>query len=205
MTAKLKSLHARTGAAALWMIAATALPALALETYQIDSVHSSPGFKIRHLFSHTTGRFTDFSGTLQYDAEHPERSRIEITIQTASIDTDNERRDEHLRSADFFDVATHPTITFRSTRIDPTGEANRYRVTGDFTLLGVTRPILVDVELLGLAEVPGMGARGGFSATTTIDRKAFGMQWNKILDAGGTVLGNDVTIDFPIEIVRVDS
>jgi len=176
-----------------------------VEVYQIDKVHSLAGFKIRHLFSKTAGRFTDFGGTLHFDAAKPEDSRIEITIQAASIDTDNENRDNHLRTADFFDVEKYPTITFMSTKIEPTGEKDRFKVTGDFTMLGVTKPVTISVELLGFAEFPGMGHRGGFSASTTINRKDFGMQWNKVFDAGGTILGEEVEIDFPIEVMRAAS
>ncbi|MBM3317401.1 MAG: YceI family protein [Candidatus Eisenbacteria bacterium] len=172
------------------------------EVFQIDVAHSSAGFKVRHLFNQTTGRFTDFTGALQYDPARPENSSIEITIRAASIDTANENRDNHLRGSDFFDVEKHPTIVFRSTKIEPTDQENRYRVTGDFTMLGVTRPIVVTVDALGFADLPGMGYRGGFSATATINRKDFGMQWNKLLDAGGTLLGDDVQVEFPLQVVR---
>lgn len=191
----------------LAVLALAALSGASAETdvYQIDKVHSLAGFKVRHLFSQTAGRFTDFGGELHYDAAQPENSRIEITIQAASIDTDNDNRDNHLRSADFFHVEKYPTITFKSTKIEPAGEKNRYKVTGDFTLLGVTKPVTVSVELLGFAEFAGMGHRGGFSARTTINRKDFGMEWNKVLDAGGTILGEEVEIDFPIEVMRAAS
>jgi polyisoprenoid-binding protein YceI len=173
-----------------------------LETYQLDAAHSSPTFKIRHFFTQVSGRFSDFAGVLHVDRAKPENSHIEITIQAASITTENEKRDNHLRSADFFDVEKFPLITFKSTKIEPGGAPNRYLVTGDFTMLGVTRPVVVTVDALGFADFPGMGYRGGFAATATINRKDFGMQWNKVLDAGGTMLGDEVQIDFPIEVVR---
>jgi polyisoprenoid-binding protein YceI len=179
--------------------------AAALETYDIDAVHSGINFKVRHLFTNVPGRFGEFSGTLQYDAEKPQNSTIEIVIQAASIDTDNDRRDEHLRSADFLETETYPTITFKSTKIEPAEKANHYKVTGEFTLHGVTRTIVIDVELLGFGEFPGMGHRGGFHAATTINRQDFGVKWNRVLDVGGAVLGDEVHIECPIEVVRQDS
>jgi polyisoprenoid-binding protein YceI len=199
---RMRTLWPSLGAALLALAVFTGPAAAALETYNIDASHSSPTFKIRHLFSQVSGRFSDFAGVLQVDPAKPENSHIEITIQAASINTDNQRRDDHLRSADFFNVEKFPVITFKSTKIEPGGAPNRYLVTGDFTLLGVTRPVTVTVDALGFADFPGMGYRGGFAATTTINRKDFGMQWNKLLDAGGTMLGEDVQIDFPIEVVR---
>ena len=177
-------------------------PAMAAERYEIDTVHSAIGFKVRHLFSHTTGCFTVFSGVLHYDAEHPEQSSIALVIQASSIDTDNERRDDHLRSADFFDVAQHPTLAFQSTKIESAGERDLYHVTGDFTLRGVTRPVTVVVEILGFGEIPGMGTRGGFSAQTTINRQDFGVKWNKVLDKGAAVLGDEVHIDCSLEVMK---
>ena len=172
------------------------------ETYRIDTAHSAVGFKVRHLFSHTSGRFTDFSGKLVYDAEKPVNSSIELMINAASIDTDNDTRDNHLRSNDFLHIEAHPQITFKSTRIAETGKPNHFDVTGDLTIRGVTRAVTVAVEILGFGEFPGMGHRGGFNASTTINRQDFGVKWNKLLDAGGTLLGNDVHIDCPIEVVR---
>jgi polyisoprenoid-binding protein YceI len=202
---KMRSL-ARAGMAALFALAALCLPArAALETFQIDPAHSSAGFKVRHLFTQVEGRFKEIAGTLNYDAAKPENSHIEITIQAASISTDNDMRDNHLRSADFFDVVQHPTITFKSTMIMPTDQKGRYQVTGDFTMHGVTRPVVVTVDLIGFGEAPGMGYRGGFAATTTINRQDFGLKWNKVLDSGGTLIGDQVQIDFPIEVVRQGS
>lgn len=183
------------------VLVAAAVPARALEVYDIDPAHSAAGFKVRHLFTQVNGRFTQFAGTLSYDAAKPVNSRIEITIQTTSIDTDNERRDNHLRGADFFDVEKYPQITFKSTKIEPAGEANHYRVTGDFSMHGVTKPVTVAVELLGFGESQGMGKRGGFAAQVTLDRSEFGITWNKTLDTGGLMLGNEVQVDFPIEVV----
>ena len=194
---------ALAGTIALFALAALCLPAqAALETFKIDAAHSSAGFKVRHLFTQVVGRFKDVAGTLSYDAAKPEDSKIEITIQAASISTDNDRRDNHLRSADFFNVELYPTITFKSTKITPADRKGSFEVTGDFTMLGVTRPVVVAVDLIGFADVPGMGYRGGFAATATINRLDFGLKWNKVLDSGGTVVGDQVQIDFPIEVVR---
>jgi polyisoprenoid-binding protein YceI len=194
---------ALAGMVALFALAVLCLPAqAALETFQIDPAHSSAGFKVRHLFTQVGGRFKDVAGMLAYDAAKPENSHIEITIQTASISTDNDLRDNHLRSADFFNVAQYPTITFKSTMIMPTDQPGRYQVTGDFTMLGVTRPVVVTVDLIGFGEAPRMGYRGGFAATTTINRQDFGLKWNQVLDTGGTLIGDQVQIDFPIEVVR---
>ncbi len=210
MVASTRSLKRRSlalaGTVALLALAAFGVPAqAALETFQIDPAHSSAGFKVRHLFAPVAGRFKEIAGTLSYDAAKPENSSIEITIQTTSISTDNDMRDNHLRSADFFNVAQFPTITFKSTKITPTDQKGRYEVTGDFTMHGVTRPVVVTVDLLGFAAVPGMGYRGGFAATTTINRQDFGVKWNKVLDNGGTLVGDQVQIDFPIEVVRQGS
>jgi polyisoprenoid-binding protein YceI len=183
----------------LWLAAAT--QAQALEVYDIDAVHSAANFKVRHIFAYTSGHFTQFGGTLWYDAQKPENSRIEIAIQAASINTGNDQRDNHLRSADFFDVEKFPQITFKSTKIVPAKDPQHYRVTGDFTLHGVTKPVTIDVEVLGFGENPGLGKRGGFSAQVTLDRTAFGIVWNKTLESGGLLLGNEVQVDFPLEVV----
>jgi polyisoprenoid-binding protein YceI len=181
----------------------TAQPAAAAtETYKIDAVHSGIRFSVRHLFSPTPGRFSDFAGTLKYDAAHPENSQIELTIQAASIDTDNDRRDQHLQSEDFLFVEKFPTLTFKSTSIVPTEKAGHFQVTGDFTLRGVTHPVTLAVQLLGFGEVAGMGYRGGFTATTTINRQDFGVKWNKVLDTGGTLLADEVQIECALEVVR---
>ncbi len=174
-----------------------ATPAQAAEVFQVDPVHSAVGFKVRHLLSKAGGGFDEFSGTLHYDAQNPAKSRMEFTIQAASIDTDNEKRDQHLRSADFFDVEKYPTITFKSTKIEPTDKAGHYKVTGDFTMHGVTKPIVVDAEVLGFAET-GMGLRGGVDVEATIDRKEFDIVWNQTMDKGGVVLGDDVEIDISL-------
>jgi polyisoprenoid-binding protein YceI len=175
------------------------------EVYKIDSVHSSVNFKVRHLLSYTSGRFTDFSGVLNYNDANPEASQIEFSIQTASIDTGNENRDGHLRNSDFFDVESYPAITFKSKTIKKSKGENMYEVAGDLSMHGVTKEVAVEVEMLGFGEFPGMGKRGGFNVTAKINRKEFGMTWNKLLEAGGTVIGEDIQIDCPLEVIKVES
>jgi polyisoprenoid-binding protein YceI len=173
----------------------------AVETYEIDPVHSSVMFKVRHLFTKVAGRFDDFSGILRWDPEDPTKSSVEVTIQAASIDTDNEKRDEHLKSKDFLAVQEYPTITFRSTKVEKVGE-NRFEVTGDLTIHGVTKPVTLEVEAMGFGPGPMGKYRGGFTATTKIDRTEFGVSWNMAVEGGGLVLGKQVEITLDIEVVR---
>lgn len=169
-----------------------AVPAVAeAGTWTVDSAHSGVGFEIRHLLTDVPGRFNDFEGTIVYDPENPASSSVEFTVQAASIDTGNEDRDNHLRSADFFDVEKHPTITFKSKKVVKAGE--NLAVTGDFTLHGVTREITVPVEFRGT-----MGNAAGFATEFTIDRNDYGIEWNRNT-GGGAILGNDVDIEIEIE------
>jgi len=170
------------------------------EVFEFDKAHTSPSFKVRHFFTPVNGHFKDFTGTVQWDAADPTKSTVEITIQTASIDTGNDKRDEHLRSADFFDAANNPTITFKSTKIDKTEMKDHYRVSGDLTMRGVTKPVVIDLEVLGFADLGKMGKRGGFHATTKINRQDWNVSWSRKLDNGSVVLADDVEIDFPIEV-----
>ena len=181
--------------------ALAALPSLALaetETFNLDKNHSQVGFKVRHFVSKVGGRFGDYEGTVNIDRAKPEASSVEITIKTDSINTDNAQRDGHLKSPDFFDAAKFPTITFKSTKIVAKGN-NAYDVTGDFTLHGVTKSIVVPVSFLGFIKDPRGGEKAGFEGTTTINRKDYGIIWNQNLDAGGAVLGDDVTVDLNFE------
>ncbi|HZL86224.1 MAG TPA: YceI family protein [Candidatus Krumholzibacteria bacterium] len=171
------------------------------EVFQIDKNHSMAGFKIRHLFTQVTGRFDDLSGAVTWDEAEPTKSSVELTIQAASINTSHEGRDEHLRSADFFDAVKYPTLTFKSTKIEKTDKANMFKVHGDLTMRGVTKPVVIDLEVLGFGDTSG-GRVAGFNATTKINRQDFGITWNKTLDSGGTLLSDEVTIDFPIEAKR---
>ncbi len=184
-------------AAALSLLAA-GLPALAAETYSVDKTHSEVSFKVKHLLGKVPGRFDDFSGTIQFDAAKPANSSVEFAIKATSIDTANGDRDNHLRSADFFDVEKFPEITFKSTAVKEVAK-NRYQVTGAFTLHGVTKTITLPVEYLGEAKM-GDNVKAGFSAETVINRKDYGIVWNKTLDSGGTLLGEDVEISINLEV-----
>ena len=171
-------------------------------TFDIDQPHSQVGFSIRHFFSKVQGQFKDFSGTIVMDPNAPAASSVKVTIQAASISTGNDGRDKHLRSRDFFAADSLPTLTFKSTKVDSAGK-DRVKVTGDFTMHGVTKSVVLDVEFLGMGEVGvgghSMGTKAGFDATTTLNRKDFGINWNKTLDQGGLMIGEDVTISLHIE------
>jgi polyisoprenoid-binding protein YceI len=171
----------------------------AAETLVIDRVHSGASFQIRHFVSKVNGRFTDFSGTIVADQAKPEASSVEFTVKTASIDTDQENRDKHLRSADFFDAEKYPEITFKSTSVKAAGK-DKFDVTGNLTMHGVTKQVTLPVTHLGTVG-SGKDARYGFETTTTLDRKDYGIVWNKALDAGGFMLGDDVTVTINLAAV----
>lgn len=186
---------------ALILALAVSTAVLAADTYKLDVAHSNVEFKIRHLVSQVTGRFGEFDATLQLDAADPTRSTVELTIKASSIDTREPKRDNHLRSPDFFDVQKFPEMTFKSTKIVK-GSGNTYQVTGSFTMHGVTKEITIPVEFLGTAKDPWGNERAGFSATFPIDRKEYGVSWNKALDAGGFLLGDEVTATVNLEAVK---
>jgi polyisoprenoid-binding protein YceI len=171
-------------------------------TWDIDTVHSSIGFKVRHLvISKVNGRFTRWTGTLALDDQRPENSHVDVRIEADSIDTHEPQRDGHLRSPDFLDTAKFPELTFRSTRIEKDGEG-RYQVAGDLTIAGVTRPVRLDVESLGRARDPWGGDRTGFTAKTSIDRRDFGLVWNQALETGGVLVGETIEIELEVEAVK---
>lgn len=178
--------------------AQTVLPAGLVE-YEIDPAHTQVLFKVRHLgISTVTGRFARFAGTFAYDPSRPGASWVTATIDAASIDTDNDRRDNHLRSSDFFAVDSYPTLTFRSTRVEASGEGE-LRVTGDLAIRGVTRPVVLEVTLEG-ATTDGEGQPiTGWSAEATVDRQDFGLRWNRLTEAGGWVVGDEVRIVLEVE------
>lgn len=186
---------------------AVAAPAMAQPvTFAIDNVHSQAGFKVRHFFAKTPGRFNELTGTIVYDPKDLAKSSVEVVIPAATINTENERRDGHLKSGDFFDVEKHPQITFKSTKVIPGKDKNRFQVEGDLTMRGVTKKVLLDAELLGVGEVgvggQSMGYRAGFDASTTINRKDWGIVWNKSLDQGGVMLGDEVEIELHVEAMK---
>ena len=168
--------------------------------YELDLSHSSVGFSVRHLMlSRTRGRFAEFSGTVIV-GEDPLDSSVEVAINAASIDTRDDGRDDHLRSADFFDVAQHPELTYRSTTVTPTA-AGTWLVDGDLTIAGVTNPVSLTVTFEGGVVDPWGGARIAFEATAEVDREAFGLSWNQALETGGFLVGKVVKIEIVAEAI----
>lgn len=167
-------------------------------TWGIDPSHTDILFTATHMMvTRVRGKFTEVAGRLELDEDDPTRSRAEVTIKAASIDTGVAARDEHLRSPDFFDVATYPEITFRSTAIERRGDST-YRVSGDLTIKDVTRPVDLDVTVLGFYRSMKGARRVGFSGTTTIDREDWGLTWNVALEAGGWLVSKEIRIEFEV-------
>lgn len=184
----------------LLMIAVTAT-AFA-EEWKIDKAHSSVSFKVRHMvISKVKGGFDDFSGTVQFDGKDLSKGSVEFSIDVASIDTEDEKRDEHLKSAEFFDAASYATITFKSTKVIADGK--NYKLVGDMTMKGVTEEVIFDFEFSGIIDDPWGNKRAGFSASATINRQDFKVSFSKVLDNGGLMVGNDVEIDIELEIIQV--
>jgi polyisoprenoid-binding protein YceI len=188
-------------AVAVTALTVAAAPVHAADTYNVDPSHSEVGFQVRHLVSQVHGRFTDYKGTINLDPAKMENSTVEFTIKATSIDTGNADRDKHLRGADFFDVEKFPEITFKSKSVKATGK-DSYNVTGTFTLHGVSKEITLPVTFGGTAKDPWGGQRAGFETETTINRKDYGIVWNKALDNGGALLGDDVKVSIGLEAVK---
>lgn len=182
------------------LVATLALTAstLCADTWVVDKGHSDATFQVRHLLSKVSGRFTEFSGTINADPKKPQLSTVEFVIETSSINTDNADRDKHLRAADFFDVEKNPRITFKSSRVKPRGK-NRYDVTGVLNMHGVSKTVTLPVTLQGFAKDPWGNQKAGFSTSTTLNRKDYGLNWNKALDNGGMLVGDTVDIAINIE------
>lgn len=173
-------------------------------TYAIDPSHSRIGFVARHaMVTKVRGSFNDFAGTGFFDADDPSRSHLELRIQAASIDTRNADRDAHLRSNDFFDMDTYPTLEFGSTNVEAVG-ATTYRVTGDLTIKGVTRPVTIDFEYEGVATDPYGNQRIGLEGRATVNRRDFGIEFNVALDTGGVLVGEKIALEFEVSAVRFD-
>ena len=184
-------------------LAASLFAARALaETYVADRVHSQTTFQVRHLMAKVRGRFTDFDATITGELSKPETAKVEFTVKTASIDTDNESRDKHLRTADFFDSEKYPEMTFRSSKITPRGK-DLYDVAGTLTLRGVAKEVVLPVKYLGRT-IKDLGGREklGFETEITLNRKDFGLVWNRALDSGSVLLGDDVWVSVSLEVVK---
>jgi polyisoprenoid-binding protein YceI len=169
--------------------------------FDVDPAHTSVGFNIKHLVGRVNGSFTDFTGTFSFEQGKPAKDKVEFTVKTASINTQNEKRDTHLKSPDFFDVAKYPTMTFVSKKVVAAGK-DKLKVTGDLTLHGVTHEETFNVEFGGIAKDPWGNTRAGFSATTTLNRKTYGIIWNKTLDSGSLMLGEDVNVVLQVEATQ---
>lgn len=171
-------------------------------TWVIDPSHSRVGFSAKHAMVATVrGQFTDFSGSLTLDGSNPTVSAADVTIATASINTNSDDRDNHVRSADFLDVESHPEMTFRSTGVKHEG-GDDFVMTGDLTIRGTTRPVELEVELEGLATDPFGNERIGFSGETVISRKDFDLTWNVALEAGGVLVSDKVKITLDVSAIR---
>jgi polyisoprenoid-binding protein YceI len=174
-------------------------------TYELDPTHTRIGFVARHaMVTKVRGSFNEFSGSGYFDADDPSRSHVGVTIAAASIDTRNADRDAHLRSNDFLDMDNHPEITFTSTAVEAL-DADTYRVTGDLTIKGVTKPVTIDFAYEGSATDPYGNLRVGFEGRTTINRKDWGVSWNTALEAGGVLVGEKVTLEFEVSAIRTES
>ena len=170
--------------------------------FQIDAAHSRLGFVARHaMVTKVRGHFGDVTGELHLDQEDPSRSTAEVTARMASINTGNEQRDEHLRGTDFFGVDEYPEMTFRSTKAEQTGD-DQYRLTGDLTIKGVTRPVTFDLEFTGATHDPWGNLRVGFEGRAAINRKDWGLSWNVALEAGGLLVSEKINIELDIAAVR---
>lgn len=188
-------------ALALMLVAAMSSAARAdIKTYEADKSHSNVTFKIRHLLSKVTGQFKDYKAMVQIDPDKRDQVNVYAEINTASIDTDEAKRDEHLKGPDFFDVAKFPKMTFTGSKLtDVNADRTKGKLEGKLTIRDVSQPVVMDVEWLGTATDPWGNAKAAFSGTTKINRKDFGIIWNKTLDSGGYLVGDEVEIEINIE------
>lgn len=171
-------------------------------TYAIDASHSQVGFSVKHMmFSTVRGNFRGFEGTIVVDNDNPSNSTVNVTIDTSTITTGDVKRDEHLRSADFFDTATYPTITFKSTSID-FESADEFTIHGELTMHGVTAPVKIKAEQTGEGTNPWGVDVAGFEGSTKINRKEFGLNWNAALEKGGMLVGDEIKISLELEAAK---
>ena len=174
----------------------------ALTTYNLDPSHSEIGFAVKHLMvTNVKGSFHKFDARIELDEQDLVNSRLEVTIDAASIDTRNADRDAHLRSADFLDVEKYPTLTFVSKRIDRVGE-DEYKVAGDLTIRGVTREVTLDAQETGRGKDPWGGSRIGFELRGRLNREEYGLTWNQALETGGVLVSPEVKLVIDIEVVK---
>ena len=195
MTRRIRSL-ALTAAFAL-----LAVPGWAASTYAVDPAHSEVSFQIRHLVTKVRGTFGKFDGTIVKDDANASASSVEFAIETGSIDTGIADRDNHLRSPDFFDAAKHPSITFKSTKVEKVSDTE-YRVTGPLSIHGVSKVVTLPVTFDGEVKDPWGNVKGGFSTSTRLNRKDFGITWNKALDTGALLLGEEVDVTINLEVQK---
>jgi polyisoprenoid-binding protein YceI len=186
------------------MTTTATIPAAITGTYAIDPTHSRIGFVARHaMVTKVRGSFNEFEGSGYLDSDDPAASQAQLTITAASIDTRNADRDAHLRSNDFFDMENHPEIRFVTTAVEQRS-ADTFRVTGDLTIKGVTKPVTIDFDYTGTAVDPYGNRRIGFEGSTTVNRKDWGVSWNAALEAGGVLVGEKVTLEFDVSAIRTD-
>jgi len=172
-----------------------------MATYKIDPAHTEINFKIKHLMiTNVTGSFTKFDGTMESEKDDFTDAKIHFEADTDSITTHNEQRDTHLKSADFFDAAQFPKVTFDSTSIEKKGDD--YKLTGNLTMHGITKPVILDVELGGVNTDPWGQSKAGFEITGKINRKDFGLIWNTPLETGGLMLGDEVKIQIGVQLIK---
>jgi len=175
---------------------------MASTTWNIDTSHSAIHFSVRHMVvSKTRGRFTKFSGQIAFDPDDAAKSSVQVTIEPGSVDTADAQRDAHLRSSDFFDVEKFPSASFRSTRVEDLG-GDKYRITGELQVRDVVKPVSFDAIFEGSAKDPWGGERAGFSGTLSLDRRDYGLTWNKLLETGGVVVGDRVDLVLEVEAVK---
>ena len=183
------------------LLAAAVAPSLSAAVWKLDPSHSAAQFAVRHLMVSTVrGQFEKISGTVNYDPANPEAASVNIEVEVASIDTRNAKRDDHLRSADFFDVANHPVMKFESTRVRKAGDG-KLKLTGNLTIRGVTREVTFDVDGPAPPVKVRDGQRSGATATAVISRKDFGITWNRAIEAGGVTVSNEVHITIDVEMI----
>ena len=171
--------------------------------FQIDNAHTQVQFSVRHMMiSKVRGEFSKFSGSVDLNVEHPERTSVEVAVDLNSINTRDAQRDGHLRSADFFDIEKYPTMNFKSTRVEVLDKKHA-KLTGDLTIRDVTKPLTLDVEFVGSAKSPWGTTSYGFTARAKINREEWGLVWNVALETGGWLVGKDVEIEIETEVVQV--